>query len=167
MSDVEIDPAQFRHVLARYATGVVVVSTCVGGVDHAMTANSFTSVSLDPALVLVCVDRGSRFHEAVMATSSWAVSILAADSEPQAAWFAQRGRPLADQFAGVASRRGPTSGALLVAGALVHLECRTHAVFPGGDHDILVGRVESMSPADEREPLLYYRHRFRRLGSGQ
>lgn len=167
MSHGEIDPAQFRHVLARYATGVVVVSTCVDGVDHAMTANSFTSVSLAPALVLVCVDRGSRFHEAVTATTRWAVSILSAESEPQAAWFAQRGRPLAGQFAGVASMRGPISGALLVSGALAHLECRTHASFPGGDHDILVGRVESLSPADDREPLLYYRHHFRRLGAGQ
>lgn len=159
----EFDTAQFRSVLARYVTGVVVVSACVDGVDHAMTANSFTSASLEPPLVLVCIDRESRFHEAVAATDSWAVSVLAADAEDTARWFARRGRPLAGQFDQVAASRGGVSGAMLVDGALAHLECRTERMFPGGDHDILLGRVRSLAVDTDSEPLLFYRHGFRRM----
>ncbi len=161
MTEGEFDAATFRGVLARYVTGVVVVSTCVEGIDHAMTANSFTSVSLDPPLVLVCVDRESRFHEAVIATDAWAVSVLGADAEPTARWFARRGRPLFGQFAHIAASRGAASGALLIDGAVAHLECRTEQLFPGGDHDILLGRVEALAVDTDSEPLVFYRHRFR------
>lgn len=159
------DPVEFRRVLARYATGVVVVSVCVDGVDHAMTANSFTSVSLDPALVLVCVERRARFHEAVVGASAWAVSILGGRSRDAASWFATRGRPLRGQFTGYATTRGASSGALMLDEALGRLECTTEAVHPGGDHDILVGRVRTIELLDDdsaaASPLIYFRHGFR------
>lgn len=160
-----LDPtsaADFRKVMAAYATGVVVVTLHVDGVDHAMTANSFTSVSLEPPLVLVCVERASRFDEALAACDGrWAVSILAAEQEPAARWFATKGRPLEGQFDRVPHRRG-ASGAMLIDGALAHLECRTEAVHATGDHDILVGLVESMSVSDEPgSPLLYFGSSFR------
>lgn len=160
-----LDPksaTDFRKVMASYATGVVVVTLQVDGVDHAMTANSFTSVSLDPPLVLVCVERASRFDQALTACEGrWAVSILGADNEATARWFATKGRPLERQFDRVPHHRGE-NGAMLVDGALAHIECRTEAVHPTGDHDILVGLVEAMSVADQPgPPLLYFGSSFR------
>lgn len=163
---MRLDPAdgdQFRSVLARYATGVVVVSATSGGFDHAMTANSFTSVSLAPPLVLVCVERDSRFHAAVLAAESWGVSILSDASRPAARWFATKGRPLAGQFANYDVIRGELTGAPLLVDALGCLECMTVDVHRGGDHDILVGQVVGLQRpevADEAAPLLYYRHGF-------
>lgn len=159
------DPVEFRRVLARYATGVVVVSVNAGGVDHAMTANSFTSVSLEPPLVLLCVDRRARFHDAVLSQPQWAVSILGGRSRDAASWFATRGRPLRGQFTGYPTTRGEASGALMLDDAMGRMECRTEAVHPGGDHVILVGRVVTLElREDERSvgaPLIYYRHGFR------
>lgn len=161
------DQESFRRVMSRYATGVVVVTTRNEGVDHAMTANSFTSLSLDPLLVLVCVDRTSRFHSAVLARPTWAVNILGERHRHAASWFATRGRPLGNQFAGFPTSRGETSGALLLDGVLAAVECQTHAVYPGGDHDILVGQVQAMrisvEPHHDDSPLVYFRHGFRGL----
>ena len=168
-----LDPksaADFRKVMAAYATGVVVVTVCVDGEDHAMTANSFTSVSLDPPLVLICVDRRTRFYQAISSQQSWAVSILGGRSRDAASWFATRGRPLRGQFSGYRTTRGQASGALLLDDALGRLECRTEAVHPGGDHDILVGRVLSLDLTDDSDeaasPLIYYRHGFRSPDAG-
>ncbi len=161
------DHEAFRAVMSRYATGVVVVSVCTAGIDHAMTANSFTSVSLDPPLVLVCIDKSSRFHQAVIGADAWAVSILGEPAHRAARWFATRGRPLDDQFAGFPARRAETTGALVLSDAQAVVECRTEAVHPGGDHDILVGRVVSLALAqEETNPLLFYRHGFRSLAVG-
>ncbi|MEZ5115185.1 MAG: flavin reductase family protein [Candidatus Nanopelagicales bacterium] len=153
----EVPDAQaFRRVVGRYVTGVTVVTTVAGGLDHAMTANSFTSVSLDPLLVLVCVERDSRFHEAVVDAGRWGVSILAAPARRHARWFATRGRPLVGQFAQVPHHRGSTGVALLDE-SVATLECATEAVYESGDHDILVGRVLSLSPVNPRAvPLVYY-----------
>ena len=83
-----------------------------------------------------------------------------ADAEPTARWFARQGRPLADQFAHVAASRGAVSSALLIDGAVAHLECRTEQTFPGVT-DILLGRVEALAVDTDSEPLVFYRHRFR------
>ena len=94
-----VDQAAFRGALGRFASGVTVVTTLLDGIDHAMTASAFTSVSLDPALVLVCSHKTSRFHEAVLETGTWGVSILAEEGELASAWFANRGRQLENQLA--------------------------------------------------------------------
>jgi flavin reductase (DIM6/NTAB) family NADH-FMN oxidoreductase RutF len=154
----------FRRVLARYATGVTVVTTRVDGVDHAMTANSFTSVSLEPMLVLVCVERTVRFHEAVLRSGLWAVSVLAADDREAAEWFALRGRPLTGQLERFPHTRGALTDAAVLESALASLEVRTTAVYDGGDHDIVVGEVLALShaPGDGR-PLLYFDSGYREL----
>ena len=136
----EPSAARYRRAVSRYATGIAIVTTVVDGVDHAMTANSFTSVSLDPLLALVCVERETRFHDAVLEGGAWAVSFLPAGAEATARWFATRGRPLAGQFDSIAVHRGAT-GCLLLAGALAGLELRTEQVVPAGDHDVIIGRV--------------------------
>ena len=161
--------ARFRRAVSRYATGIAVATTRVDGVDHAMTANSFTSVSLDPLLALVCVERDSRFHEAVLAAGVWSVGFLPTGSAEVARWFATRGRPLDGQFDRVATRRG-ANGCLLLADALAGLELATAQVLPAGDHDILLGAVTAIhDPAPEggegprRDPTVYFASAFREL----
>lgn len=156
-------PERFRRATSRYATGIAVVTTVVERTDHAMTANSFTSVSLDPLLALVCVEQDSRFHEAVLASGVWSVSFLPAGTEDRARWFATRGRPLSGQFDGVPTRRG-ANGCLLLGDALAGLELATEQVVPAGDHDILVGAVTAVHDRAQPDgPLVYYGSTFRRL----
>lgn len=155
---VDVD---YRDLLAHYATGVVLVTTEVSGDDHAMTANSFTSVSLEPPLVLFCVQKDSRFHAAIMAAQRWVVTLLAADQAPAARWFAERGRPLSGQMAIVEHTRDEY-GIARLTGALGYLTCSTEAVYDGGDHSIVVGRVGQVEAGDATgPPLVYVDHRLR------
>jgi len=158
--NLPVDSAAFRGALSRFASGVTVVSTVLDGVDHAMTASAFTSVSLDPPLVLVVSDKTSRFHEAVLATGFWGVSILAEEGLEASAWLAHRGRPLEDQLSGFAFHRG-SSGAALLDDSLAWLECRTEATYDGGDHSILLGAVTAAAVRETvDDPLLYYRSHY-------
>lgn len=160
-----VDPLEYRRTVGRFATGVTVVTTAYGGAQHAMTVNSFTSVSLDPVLVLICVERAARFHPAVLASGTWGVSILAAGQEDLSRWFATRGRASDDErFAGVRHYHAPITGSVLFDDALAVLECRTVATTEAGDHTILLGEVVSFgSPAGDGSPLLYYQGRYRYL----
>jgi len=102
----------------------------------------------------------------VLAADAWAVSILAEDGEKTARWLATRGRPLEGQLDGLAHHPGPVTGAPLLDGALATLECQTFAVYDGGDHSIVVGRVIGVgAPADTppRGPLIHHSGRYRRL----
>jgi flavin reductase (DIM6/NTAB) family NADH-FMN oxidoreductase RutF len=155
--------AQYRRAVARYATGIAVVTTVVDGVDHAMTANSFTSVSLDPLLALVCVERETRFHAAVMATDAWVVSFLPGGRESTARWFATCGRPLAGQFDTVATERAG-NGCLLLRDRVAGLELRTEQVVAAGDHDVLIGAVTAVhDPVEAARPLVYFASSFHEL----
>ncbi|MBI1376727.1 MAG: flavin reductase [Frankiales bacterium] len=159
-----VEPGRFRAVMSRFATGVAVVTCVQERFDHAMTANSFTSVSLDPPLVLVCVENDSRFHEAITAAGAWSVSVLDAGSAGRARWFATRGRPLVGQFDSTPTTRSALTGALVLDGAIASLDCRTVAVHPAGDHDIVVGEVLDLAAqAAGGDPLLYFGSRFRGL----
>lgn len=170
MSAAEIgaDPvraADFRTVMGRFATGVVVVTCVEDGFDHAMTANSFASVSLDPALVLVCVEDDSRFHDAVLHAGAWNVNVLDERQRGRASWFATSGRPLVGQFDTTPTRRSAETGALLLDDCLATLECVTESVHRAGDHDILVGRVLGMELArPDGRPLLYFASSYGTLG---
>ena len=160
----EMDHASFRRAAGQFASGIVVVTTRGG---HAMTVSAFTSVSLDPPLVLFCAEKIARFHDAVLAEGTWAVSVVAEDNEKTARWLATRGRPLDGQLDGVARHPGPVTGAPVLDDALAVLECRTTAVHDAGDHSIVVGQVEAASgPSDpgERGPLVHYSGAYRRLG---
>ncbi|MEP7035566.1 MAG: flavin reductase family protein [Dermatophilaceae bacterium] len=151
----------FRRAMGRFATGVTVLTTRTGDHDHAMTASALTSVSLEPLLVLVCVEREARFHDAVIEAGIWGVSVLASQDRPAADWLATRGRPLHGQLDAIAHHPGPQTGVALVDGALSTFECRTVAVHPGGDHSIVVGEVVSVtSAAHPGDALLYYRGRY-------
>jgi len=156
----------FRQAVGQFVTGITVVATATGGVTHAMTVSSFTSVSLDPLLILVCVDRAARLHDAVISAGTWAVSILSEEHEPTARWLATKGRPLDTSLNGHPHHPGPVTGHPILDDALASLECRTYAVHPGGDHTILVGQVLSVTgpgSGDVPGPLLYHAGRYRRL----
>jgi flavin reductase (DIM6/NTAB) family NADH-FMN oxidoreductase RutF len=159
-----VDTDAFRRAVGHFATGVTVVTTVSDGIDHAMTASAFTSVSLDPVLVLVCVEKDARFHDAILESGTWAVSILAASGRRAAEWFATRGRPLGGQLDRFPHRRGAASGAALLDSSLAWLQCATTAVHDGGDHDIVVGSVLEVEASDREEPpLVYYRGAYREL----
>jgi flavin reductase (DIM6/NTAB) family NADH-FMN oxidoreductase RutF len=158
------EPDLFRAAMSQFASGVTVVTTVQGGIDHAMTASAFTSVSLDPPLVLVCVDKSARFHQAVALSRFWGASVLAGSQLPVAEWLATRGRPLAGQLDRYAHRRGEHTGAVLLEHALCRLECRTWEMYDGGDHTIVVGEVVALEIArpDERA-MVYFRGAFATL----
>jgi flavin reductase (DIM6/NTAB) family NADH-FMN oxidoreductase RutF len=155
-----VDQVAFRGALGRFASGVTVVTTALDGVDHAMTASAFTSVSLDPPLVLICTHKSSRFHDAVVESAVWGVSILAEEGMDASAWFAHKGRQLSTQFDQIAHHRGK-SGVALLDQSLAWLECTTTSVVDGGDHTVLIGAVTAAKVRDELDdPLLYYRSHY-------
>ncbi len=152
---------EFRAVLGRFATGVSVVTTCDGNRRAGMTVNAFTSVSLDPPLVLVCVERTTYIHDLLLRNGYYAVNILAEEQEELSNCFAGRSEYRYSEFCGVSSHVVAT-GAPVFDDALAFIDCRIVNVFPGGDHSIFVGRVEALG-GDERRPLLYYRGTYPRL----
>ncbi len=161
-----VDTRDFRRVAGRFASGIVVVSTSLDGVGHAMTVTAFTSVSLEPLLVLFCAEKIARFHDAVLAAGTWAVSVLGEDSEKIARWLATRGRPLEGQLDAFRHHAGAVTGAPILDDALAAMECRTTGVHDGGDHTIVVGEVLAVTePSPGGSPLLYYASRYRGLGS--
>jgi len=127
-----------------------------------MTANTFTSVSLEPVLVSVSVERVARLHDLALAAGERAVSVLAADQERVSRLFSRRGRPDSEVFAAVPHHFGPLTGAALIDGALATFECRTVESYQGGDHTVLVGEVLGMSlPRPDASPLVFHGGRYR------
>jgi flavin reductase (DIM6/NTAB) family NADH-FMN oxidoreductase RutF len=159
-----ITTRDFRAASGCFGTGITVVTTVSGGRDHAMTANSFTSVSLDPMLVLVCADHSTRFHDAVLDSGFWGVSILAVPARDAAVRLASKGRPLEGQLDEFPYARGPVTGTALLTEALATLECRTWATYDGGDHTVVVGEVVGLELLDpDGPPLAYQRGRYATL----
>ncbi|HKG51829.1 MAG TPA: flavin reductase family protein [Actinomycetales bacterium] len=160
----DLQVARFRRAAARFVTGVTVVSTRVGSTDHAMTANAFTSVSLEPLLVLICVEQDARFHDAVEAAGVWGVSVLDESARAVSQWLATRGRPLHGQLDRVPHHRGEVTGVPLLEQSLAAFECRTTALHPGGDHSIVVGEVIGVElPDSPARPLVYHRGSYTHL----
>ena len=156
-----VDVSQFRTAMGRFASGITVVTARVDDVDHAMTASAFTSVSLSPPLVLVCVEKIARFHDAILRAGQWGVSVLGASAVDVSTHLARRGRPLVGQLDAYPHYRGRT-GAALLSDALAWLECRTWATYDGGDHTIVVGEVVALDVARSSEsPLLYHEGSYR------
>jgi len=151
--------------VSRFSTGITVVSTAHDGVRYGMTVNSFTSVSLDPVLVLFCCERDSSLHDPLLASGVWGVSVLAASQQAVSQWFATRGKPGVDQFDEWSCRAGEVTGSPLIDGALAWFECRTWGIYDGGDHTIVVGEVVDLGAGDDDgPPLLWDRGTYRTLG---
>ena len=155
-----LDPDSFRSVLGRFASGVTVVTARDGdGRDHGMTVSAFSSLSLSPPLVLICVDRAASMHDVLVNASHFAVNILSANQEAVSRRFS--GTEEHRRFDGIGYARGQT-GAPLLDDVLAHVECRRVAQYPAGDHTIFVGEVEAALARPER-PLLYYRGGYAQL----
>ncbi|HEX6521294.1 MAG TPA: flavin reductase family protein [Streptosporangiaceae bacterium] len=154
---------EMRRIFGRFATGITVV-TAGRETPRGMTANAFTSVSLEPPLVLVCVQRNSTIHETISEAGSFAVSVLAAHQEQEARLFADRNRPRGErEFEAVDTVPGPYSGAPILAGALAWLECELASVYDGGDHSIFLGQVQTLGRGKTEDALLFFDGGFHRL----
>lgn len=158
-----ISPDDFRRALGHFASGVTAVTTLdPDGRPTGLTASAFTSVSLDPPLILVCVDHKSQSYPALLERRRFAVNVLHAEQEAVSKRFAST---RLDKFDGVPHRIGE-SGVPLIEGALAQLECVTVSAYVEGDHTIFVARVER-AHVGAGEPLVYYRGRYDRLSGAQ
>jgi flavin reductase len=146
-----------RSVLGMFATGITVVTALGGGVPAGMTANSFTSVSTAPPLVLVCVLRDAKVHEAILASEAFGVSVLSAQQMVVAKHFANKQRPRGDhEFDVVDWFPGRHTGTPIVSNTLAWLECKLDNVYEGGDHSIFLGRVLDSGRDASQDALLFF-----------
>ncbi|MFJ3304618.1 flavin reductase family protein [Streptomyces sp. NPDC086549] len=156
-----VDQGEFRRVLGHFATGVTVVTApAADGEDGpaGFACQSFSSLSLDPPLVAFMVGRTSTTWPRIARAGVFCVNVLGAHQGSLCRGFAVRG---ADKFAGVEYGAAPVSGSPRLAGALAWIDCTVHAVHTGGDHLIVVGRVDALGTADEdTAPLLFHKGRF-------
>lgn len=139
------------------ASGVTVVTMRAGEEDHGFTASSFTSVSIDPMLVLVCVVKAQRSHALIEEAKHFAVNILSTEQKELGMRFASSKIP--DRFAGVDITRAQT-GAPILPGNLAWVDCKLKDVFPGGDHSIFVGEVVAGDAPGGQEPLTYFNRQW-------
>lgn len=153
-----IDEAAFKLAMSHFASGVTVVTTEHEGRQFGMTVASFASLSLHPPLVLICIEKTVKTHDAIAAARKFGISILSADQAEISSRFASRSD---DKFAGVDLRRGAL-GVPLINGALTTMECSLHDHLPGGDHSIFVGEVAAVETR-EGVPLLYFRSGYREM----
>jgi 3-hydroxy-9,10-secoandrosta-1,3,5(10)-triene-9,17-dione monooxygenase reductase component len=164
---VTLEPRSFKDTVGLFATGVTVITT--GGVDgtaYGVTVSSFTSVSLDPPLILVCLDKQLGGLEQFLVGRPFVVNILGEDQETISNFFATSGT---DRSWECGLYDKTAAGAPFLPNCLGWIECGLQTTHPGGDHAILVGEVETVRQgpdAAERSPLLYHRGRYNRLAKG-
>lgn len=152
-----VDPAAFRHVLGHFASGVTIITSMDGETPVGFACQSFSSLSLDPALVTFFVARTSTSWPRMEPAGRFAVNVLADDQEQLCRQFAVSG---ADKFAGVDWKTAVT-GAPILDGTLAWIDCTLDRIVDGGDHLIVIGRVEALeAPREDCGPLLFYRGKF-------
>ena len=154
----------FRGALANWASGVSVVTSASGGMLYGLTVSSFSSLSLDPPLVLVCLNNTNRMASMIEESGYFAVSILAQGQEKAASYFARTGRMPTPDFVEVEGEYAAT-GQPVVKGALAYLVCRLFQAIEQGDHTIVIGEVIEAVSRNDGEPLIYWRRSFREIGS--
>lgn len=152
----------YRELMRRYPTGVTVVTTRDGDVDHGMTANAVTSVSLDPILFSVCVAHEARLHDYLDRAGHFVVNLLAADQDAISTVFADKSLSDDDRWSTVTTHRSAV-GALRIDGCIGYLECEVVERFAAGSHTIFLGRVQTIEPGEDKAPLLFYGGRYRML----
>jgi 3-hydroxy-9,10-secoandrosta-1,3,5(10)-triene-9,17-dione monooxygenase reductase component len=160
-------PDRFRQVMGHFATGISVVTTRDGEMPAGITVNAFSSVSLDPPLVMVALDRERFITPMVRSFGRYAVNILGSDQQLLSDCFAHAPvSPGREEFCGAAWHPGPT-GLPLLDGAIATLECTVVQTFSAGDHDLFIGRVDSLDQHREGvPPLLYFRRHYLRIEQG-
>ncbi|ETX01346.1 MAG: hypothetical protein ETSY2_37415 [Candidatus Entotheonella gemina] len=159
------DPAQFRQLLGRFATGVTVVTTNHNNEKHGMTANAFTSVSLDPPLILVSIDKRASMHAIMMEHDSFCVNFLPENRREWSDWWAGKAPKDADQFVDIPHTDGVTGNPVL-EGCLGYIDCKVWERYPGGDHTLVLGEVQDaeVNTDPDIKPLLFFSSKYHELG---
>jgi flavin reductase (DIM6/NTAB) family NADH-FMN oxidoreductase RutF len=162
---MRVTQSDFRKALGCFATGITVITLDSEGEVHGMTANAFTSVSLDPMLVLVCVDQRARTHAHLHAKKRFGVNVLAEHQRAISEYYAkaERAHDRTAAEAGASFER-TKHGTPVLRGALAYLECRLHTAQDAGDHTIFIAEVEEVM-VREGTPLLYFESRYRGIGA--
>jgi flavin reductase (DIM6/NTAB) family NADH-FMN oxidoreductase RutF len=150
---MSISPDTFRSAMGQLASGVTIVTMRAGDEDHGFTASSFTSVSIDPMLVLVCVVRNQRSHALIEQAGHFAVNLLSMSQKELGVRFASSKTP--DRFAGLDVSRA-VSGAAILPGNLAWVDCALRDTYDGGDHSIFIGEVLAGDAPGRQEPLVYH-----------
>jgi flavin reductase (DIM6/NTAB) family NADH-FMN oxidoreductase RutF len=161
---MSLTQVEFRKAMGCFATGVTIITVDLEGEVHGMTANAFASVSLDPFLVLVCVDHNTRTHAHLHAKKRFGVNVLSQDQRAISEYYARPSRTHehAEEEAGATFDR-TALGTPILNGALAYLECRLHSSQEAGDHTIFIAEVENVI-LREGEPLLFFRRQYRAVG---
>jgi flavin reductase (DIM6/NTAB) family NADH-FMN oxidoreductase RutF len=159
---MSVATSDFRQAMGSFATGVTIITVGQDGEVHGMTANAFCSVSLDPTLVLVCVDQRARTHAHLHARKRFGINVLRSDQQAISEYYARAVE--SHQHAEEAGARFERTahGTPVLQGALAYLECRLHATQQAGDHTIFIAEVEDVV-VREGEPLLFFRGRYREI----
>lgn len=159
-----LDPAAFRHAMGCFATGVTIITVDLEGEVHGMTANAFASVSLDPLLVLVCVDHSTRTHAHLHAKKRFGINVLAEAQRSISEYYARPDRTHEDAEAEAGARFVRTShGTPMLEGSLAYLECRLHSSQVAGDHTIFIAEVEDVV-VHGGNPLLFFTGKYLKVG---
>jgi flavin reductase (DIM6/NTAB) family NADH-FMN oxidoreductase RutF len=159
---MSIDRDAFRNVIGHFASGVTVITSRSTTTDVGLTASAVSSLSLDPPMLLVCINRAAATCTVVAETRRFVVNILREDQAGLAMQFAKPGAP--DKFAGINLARS-ADGLPLLPGALAHIECRVVNAIDGGSHTVFLAEVESASSHDGA-PLLYFRGKMGKFSAG-
>ena len=157
---MSLNANDFRKAMGCFATGVTVITVDQDGEIHGMTANAFTAVSLDPVLVLVCVDHRARTHAHLHARKRFGVNVLRNDQQSISEYYARAEETHQHPEAAGASFDRTAQGTPVLQGALAYLECRLHSTQLAGDHTIFIAEVEEVV-VRHGEPLLYFRSQYR------
>ena len=163
-NSLPLNVQSFRQVMGAFATGVTVVTTRYGDTIHGLTVNAFCSVSLEPMLVLVCVDKQALSHGLIATGRNFAVNFLPAELRHLGERFSNNELEAPQRYAGLAYGRAIT-GAPILAKTLAWLDCELAAAHEGGDHTIFVGKVLAMGKSEDGPPLLYYQSQYYTLNA--
>lgn len=158
-----VTTANFRRACGQFATGITIITVHGPEGPHGMTANSFTSVSLEPPLILVSIDYRRRIYELLEGSDLFGISVLGEDHQPWSDRFAGRHGDIQGDFSDVPHMR-TDDGLPLIDGALARFVCRRTAIYPAGDHALFIGQVEQLDHQSDGAPLLYFNGAYRNFG---
>jgi flavin reductase (DIM6/NTAB) family NADH-FMN oxidoreductase RutF len=160
----ELTPELFRRAAGQFATGVTIVSTVVDGQPHATTVNSFTSVSTEPPLILVCLGRKGRMSAGIARAGVFAVTVLSGSQEDLAIRFSRPQRPTGlNEFRDTGWFPAPNSGSPAHKDGVGYFDCVVHEMHSAGDHDIVIGRTSTFSVLSDSPQLIFSRSVLTRL----
>lgn len=155
-----VSPDDFKGALGSWAAGVTIVTTKQNDLIYGITVSSFSSLSVDPLLIIVCIAKSNKLADMVVDTKKFAVSILAEGQDDISNAFSKSGRDPLPEFEGIATITAET-GCPIIEGSIAYLDCELHEALEGGDHIIAVGRVVAASYDPEVKPLMYFRRGYR------